>query len=582
MISILDWIKQHNLKRRGLTCGKKRQSLDPSHDVWRDFFDTSLLVRLAVISLAFFGIIQVGRWESAMEIQEVIVLAGLALFIMLILIPITIREVWESNQLLLLIFGCLICNLLLNKAIFVYETQVQGWFGTGSSALLVPSAITPMLITVLISPAAGFVTAFLLAMLGDVFLETERAIFISTLLTGFSAAFFTQNVRRWADLLMAGVKVALVGLVCVLLLTWIKNPQINVLIFQSVWAMALGVITAFVVYPILRILEWLFDRITDITWVELTDLKHPLLKRLAEEAPGTYHHSLNVANLAEGAAEAIGANATQCRVCAYFHDVGKLAKPRYFIENYTGRGKDPHSTLNPTMSALIIISHVKEGVNLALQYGLRRPIIEGIEQHHGTSTVYFFYHRAKQQYKDAIEGGKILNMREDDIPEVDEGSFQYPGPIPQYKEAAILSLADSLESASRSLKNPTERRIEDLVHNIIKSRVESGQLDECKLTFNELSTLAKRFTFILKSMMHSRIEYPRERKEEKKDDRKEEALREPLASNTEKIEGKDEPDSKPNESKEEKENSKPPSNSEKKDDSNSSPQPTEESPDSGK
>ncbi len=172
------------------------------------------------------------------------------------------------------------------------------------------------------------------------------------------------------------------------------------------------------------------------------------------EAPGTYHHSLVVANLAESAAEAIGANATLCRVCSYFHDVGKLVKPEYFTENMNFE-RNPHDDLAPTMSALIIIAHVKEGVDLALKHGLNQQVIDVIQQHHGTSLVFYFYNRALQQQEDARAGGKIMKMREEDIPEVSEESFRYSGPKPQTRESAIISLADMVESASRSLEKPT-------------------------------------------------------------------------------------------------------------------------------
>ena len=188
------------------------------------------------------------------------------------------------------------------------------------------------------------------------------------------------------------------------------------------------------------------------------------------EAPGTYHHSLVVANLAEAAAEAIGANATLCRVCSYFHDVGKLVKPEYFTENMNFE-RNPHDDLAPTMSALIIIAHVKEGVDLALKHKLNQRIIDIIQEHHGTSLVYYFYKRALQQQEDARAGGKIMNMREDDIPEVREESFRYSGPKPQTKESAIVSLADTVESASRSLEKPTPQKIEQLVNDIIDQRI---------------------------------------------------------------------------------------------------------------
>src|SRR5438034_826556 len=225
------------------------------------------------------------------------------------------------------------------------------------------------------------------------------------------------------------------------------------------------------------------------------------------EAPGTYHHSLVVANLAEAAAEAIGANATLCRVCSYFHDVGKLIKPEYFTENMSFE-RNPHDDLAPTMSTLIIIAHVKEGVDLALKYKLHQRIIDIIQEHHGTSLVYYFYQRALQQYEDARAGGKIMKLREDDIPDVREESFRYSGPKPQTRESAVVSLADMVESASRSLEKPTPQKIESLVNELIEERIIDRQLDECDLTLAELKVIAERFDGrIIKALESSRFFY---------------------------------------------------------------------------
>jgi hypothetical protein len=259
----------------------------------------------------------------------------------------------------------------------------------------------------------------------------------------------------------------------------------------------------------LPILEHLFQITTDISWLEASDLNHPLLRRMTIESPGTYHHSLVVANLAEAAAEAIGANATLCRVCAYFHDVGKLVKPEYFTENMNFE-RNPHDDLAPTMSALIIIAHVKEGIDLALKHKLNQRIIDIIQEHHGTSLVYYFFQRALQQQEDARAGGKIMNMREEDVPEVGEESFRYSGPKPQTKESAIVSLADIVESASRSLEKPTPQKIEQLVDELIEERIADRQLDECDLTLGELKIIAERFRFTLMTMLHSRIAYPKQ------------------------------------------------------------------------
>jgi putative nucleotidyltransferase with HDIG domain len=277
---------------------------------------------------------------------------------------------------------------------------------------------------------------------------------------------------------------------------------------QSALAFGNGLVTATIVGGILPMLEQMFQITTDISWVEASDLNHPLLRRMTIEAPGTYHHSLVVANLAEAAAETIGANATLCRVCSYFHDVGKLVKPEYFTENMNFE-RNPHDDLAPSMSALIIMAHVKEGVDLALKHKLNQRIIDIIQEHHGTTLVAFFYQRALQQQEDARAGGKIMKLRAEDIPEVREESFRYSGPKPQTKESAIISLADIVESASRSLEKPTPQKIEQLVRELIEERIADGQLDDCDLTLGDIKTITERFSFTLMTMLHSRIAYPK-------------------------------------------------------------------------
>lgn len=504
---MFDWLKKQTLVREGLSCGKSRGR--PDQPAWRAALECSRALTFIIFVGALAAIVRIGLWESGKTAHEIMVLGILALIIAAAVIKLAVKEAWLNNYLLVLLLGCTVMNLMVNKLLIVYADQLTV-FEKSIPALLVPSAIAPMLITILISPAAGFVAAFLVSLLSSLYLHSGPDLSLSNLLTGFAAAYFTQRIRRRADLLMAGLGVGAVGLFCALLLGWLRDPSIEFLVVQGVWAVSLGVAISVVVSTTLPVLEWLFDRITDISWLEMSDLNHPLLQQLKAEAPGTYHHSVNVAQLAQTAAEAIGANGSQCRVCALFHDIGKLVKPEYFIENYRGEG-DPHKQLNPSMSALIIISHVKEGVSLARKHGLRQPIIDGIQEHHGTSLVYYFYKRALQQKQDAVEGGKILKLREEDVPEVNEASFRYPGPIPQSRETAILSLADSLESASRSLKNPTGPRIDDLVKQIIESRAEDGQLNESNLTFNELSTLIRVFSESLKNMLHARIEYPKDR-----------------------------------------------------------------------
>jgi len=345
----------------------------------------------------------------------------------------------------------------------------------------------------------------------------DAPLLVTGMMSGFVAVYLTLQVRRRSKLVRAGLGVGIA--IWILSLTFgyigpihLLFPSVNdwpMIGLQSALAIGNGIVTATIVGGILPMFEHAFQITTDISWLEASDLNHPLLRRMTIEAPGTYHHSLVVANLAETAAEAIGANATLCRVCAYFHDVGKLVKPEYFTENMNFE-RNPHEDLAPTMSALIIIAHVKEGVDLALKYKLNQRIIDIIQEHHGTSLVYYFYKRALQQHEDARAGGKIMNLREHDIPEVREESFRYSGPKPQTKESAIVSVADAVESASRSLEKPTPAKIEHLVNDIIDQRIADHQLDECDLTLSDIRIIADRFRFTLMTMLHSRIAYPKQ------------------------------------------------------------------------
>jgi putative nucleotidyltransferase with HDIG domain len=236
------------------------------------------------------------------------------------------------------------------------------------------------------------------------------------------------------------------------------------------------------------------------------DLNHPLMRRLSIEAPGTYHHSLVVANLSEAAAETIGAGANMCRVCSYFHDIGKLSKPEYFIENMDPAA-NPHEDLTSRMSALVIIAHVKDGVDLAIKHNLNSRIIDVIEQHHGTSLAYYFYRQALDQKADQEQLVKLGKVKEDDVQQVSEETFRYPGPRPQFKESAIISLADAVESASRTLEKLNASRIETMIDQIVQARMADGQLDECDLTIAELAKIKASFAKTLLSMMHGRIKY---------------------------------------------------------------------------
>jgi putative nucleotidyltransferase with HDIG domain len=248
--------------------------------------------------------------------------------------------------------------------------------------------------------------------------------------------------------------------------------------------------------------EKLFKITTDITLLELSDMGHPLLQKMAIQAPGTYHHSLMVATLAQNAAEAIGANSLLVRVCAYYHDIGKMAKPEFFTENIQHK-ENPHDELSPHMSALVIISHVKEGLALAKRHKLPQPILDGIEQHHGNGLISFFYHKAKtQQKKIAASGG---------VPEtINESDFRYGGALPSSPEMAVLSLADASEAASRSIEKPTPQKVSNLVDDIFATKINDGQMDLAELTMAQIIQVKQSIVFSLSNMLHGRVPYPKD------------------------------------------------------------------------
>ena len=264
----------------------------------------------------------------------------------------------------------------------------------------------------------------------------------------------------------------------------------------ALWFGFCALVAGVLMTGLLPFIEKMFDVQTDISLLELGDAAHPLLQELVRRAPGTYNHSINVASIAEAAAEAIGANGLLCRVGAYFHDIGKMLKPGYFVENQSGDG-NRHESLMPAMSTLVIIAHVKDGADLARQHRLPRSIVDFIEQHHGTTLVEYFYRQAAKQSESDPDAG-----------EVDETSFRYPGPKPQSKETGVMMLADATESACRTLTDPAPARIEHLVHEIAMKRLLDGQFDECHLTLRDLAIIEDSLVKSLTAVYHGRVKYP--------------------------------------------------------------------------
>src|SRR5213596_258023 len=514
--SMFDFLKRGRLIRRGLASRKMRRR--QSRGELTRTLESSAYIKMLIFAMFAGGLAFLVFSGQQPEPTKNFLIALLVLATAITQLWINQPKSFAQNSRILLVFVVIFVQLAVTKLLMVICNSGNYRFLRPEMAgLITPYALAPLVLSVLLGRQHGLYAAFFVSLWSSMlFGPIDAPLLITSLISGFTAVSLTLQVRRRSKLIRAGFYVGLA--IWLLSLTFGLIGPINwfyptandwgMIGVQSALAIGNGIITATIVGGALPMLENLFRITTDISWLEASDLNHPLLRRMTIEAPGTYHHSLVVANLAESAAEAIGANATLCRVCSYFHDVGKLLKPDYYTENMNFE-RNPHDDLAPTMSALIIIAHVKEGVDLALTHGLNKQIIDVIQQHHGTSLVYYFYQRALQQQEDARAGGKIMNMREEDIPEVREESFRYPGPKPQTKESAIVSLADIVESASRSLEKPTPQKIEQLVNELIEERIADGQLDECDLTLGELRVIAKRFRFTLMTMLHTRIAYPK-------------------------------------------------------------------------
>lgn len=359
------------------------------------------------------------------------------------------------------------------------------------SGLFIPLAMMPLVLTVLFNDlvltllfTVGLSTT-IVALSGNNF-----ALGVLAMVGGLSAGIFVFQARRRSAIIRAGFFAGLMQCVCLYFLQGMKLSN-----WQYIaWAFANGVGSGIAALPMLLFFEYLFKVVTNMSLLELSDTRdNPLLRQMILKAPGTYHHSLIVGNLAEAAAEAINANALLARVGSYYHDIGKIDKSEYFIENQMSQ-QSSHEELKPSMSKLVVMNHVKEGIDLARKYRLNPAIIDFIAQHHGTSLVYYFYRKALQ------------NMEADQ--EITEEGFRYLGPKPKTKEAAIVLLADSVEAASRTLKDSSHAKIEEMVHKIINNKFIDGQLDECELTLRDLEMISTVFIKILGSIYHARVTYP--------------------------------------------------------------------------
>lgn len=428
-----------------------------------------------------------------------VTLAGTALFVLLTFwlglefLRRYYQHIYRDEMLMLLIALIFILILAITRFVTVIKigNQPELHLLTG---YLAPVAAGSMLIAILLDNRLAYFMTMIMALYVGLLTQGDQLFYAVTAFVGGTVGIFrVHRLNQTSDLAKSGLHIALANIVTIITLNLIGgelNP--GTLVLSALIGAANGIISAVLMIGALPYLESGFSLTSMIKLLELSNPNHPLLRRLLLQAPGTYHHSLMVGNLAESAAEAVGANPLLVRVGALYHDVGKIKRPEYFVENQRGF-ENPHEKIAPALSALIITSHVKEGVELAREARLPQTIVDFIEQHHGTGLAKYFYSRA---------------LEEDPDSNINEDNFRYEGPKPQSKEVALVMLADSIEAAVRSLQDPTPEKINQMVRMIIRDKLDDGQLETADLTFKDLDTISTSFCKALEGIYHKRIEYP--------------------------------------------------------------------------
>jgi len=417
-----------------------------------------------------------------------IMLVGVVLFIQYYYIYRNYNEIYNDLRKLLLITLLNIMSLLIARILSI------------ANPYLIPLACTPLLLTLLINYKISLFTSIVNVILISTVVQFDTGIIIIALVNSILGATILRKMQQRNDILYASINIVVLVVIINFSIGVILSSNITQTLLNTMYV-TLGVfISGILAIGLLPFLEGIFDIVTTLKLLELSNPNSPLLKKLLMEAPGTYHHSMLVANLAEMAAEEVNADPVVTRIGAYYHDVGKISRPYFFKENQLTK-ENPHDKINASLSTLVIISHVKEGIELAKEYKIPKIIQGIISEHHGTTLVKYFYYTVKNS-----------SEHPEDIKEED---FKYPGPIPSSKESGIIMLADSIEAAVRSINEPTKGKIEEMVNNIIKDKLNTGELDDCDLTLKDLSKIRRCFLKALNGIYHKRIEYPTEKTKSK-------------------------------------------------------------------
>lgn len=371
------------------------------------------------------------------------------------------------------------------------------------SPFLIPFACAPMLITLLINYKISIVVSILNVIVVSIASSFDAQVMMVGIISSILGSTLLRKMQQRNDLIYSTLYISVVGAIINVSTGILISSNLSEVLTKSAITFMGGVLGGIFALGILPFLEGTFNEVTTLKLLELSNPNHPLLKKLLMEAPGTYHHSMLVANLAEMASEEVGANSVIVRIGSYYHDIGKTERPYFFGENQMG-GDNPHTHMTPNLSAKIIISHVKDGLELARKYNLPKVIQDIIVEHHGTTLVKYFYYTMKNNSENPDE--------------IKEEDYRYPGPIPSSKEAGIIMLADSVEAAVRSIKEPNEDKIKEMINNIINDKLSCGQLNDCNLTIKDVEKIKKCFLTALNGIYHHRIEYPKEKVKSLNDD----------------------------------------------------------------
>jgi cyclic-di-AMP phosphodiesterase PgpH len=421
------------------------------------------------------------------------------------------RRIFTNNRKL-----ALIALLLLLEAFFAYLSRELDVQTPVEYLIFVPTA--SMLLTIIFDSRVGFYGTVIIAFVVAGIRGSDYSIALASLVAGALSVYSVRDMKNRTQLFRSLGFIFCGYAVVIVSLGLERFEPIQTVIVQLVFALINAIVSPVLTYGLLIFLERTFRVTTDLSLMELARFNHPLLRMLAEKAPGTYHHSITMATLAESAAAAIGANEVLARVGAYFHDVGKVVKPTYFVENQKG-SRNRHDKLAPRMSSLIIAAHVKEGITLARSHGLPEEVVDFIPMHHGTTRIDYFYNKALALAQNSDDETKI--------DEINEGDYRYPGPRPQTRETGIMMLADAIEAAVRTIDDPTPQRLSDAVDELVKKRLDDGELDECPLTLSDLTKIKAAFLGVLVGVYHTRVRYPDPPKERIRKPRVKPAIPEP-------------------------------------------------------